>query len=266
MPCYWQMNSRGFIRTLAIATFLAPSFAAAQTAWDGDIYSVLKARIAEAPAPSAPAAQAAPPAARDPDARARALFRHPLIIGASVSSGFRAETPARKIARQFGTNDAVVSLAVPGAAGAHQVEGLTDERLAAATVVVGIDLFFWDTQRDCAAGLAGVDELFKRVSPRKTPLIVATVPAMRVPLGIGGGGDCRDQINPKIAKSCNEDPECVLLDLNALYAKAAADGGADYDGKRVAFRDMLSDGLHLSDAGSQLVAQAILNAVRESRK
>ena len=260
------MERRSRIRAWATALFLSPSLALAQTAaplaWDADIFSALKARIADLPAPSAPASQSAPPAAPDPDARARALFQHPLIIGASVSSGFRAETPARKIARQFGTNDAVVSLAVPGAAGAHQVEDLTDERLAAATVVVGIDLFFWDTQRDCAAGLAGVDELFKRVAPRKTPLIVATVPAMHAPLGIGGGGDCRDQINPKIAKSCKEDPTCILLDLNALYAKAAADGGADYDGKHVAFHDMLSDGLHLSDAGSQLVAQAILNAVR----
>ena len=262
------MERRSRIRAWATALFLSPSLALAQTAaplaWDADIFSALKARIADLPAPSAPASQSAPPAAPDPDARARALFQHPLIIGASVSSGFRAETPARKLARRFGTNDAVVSLAVPGASGARMVQDLTDERLAIATVVVGVDLFFWDAPRECAAGLAAVDELFKRIKPRQTPLIVATVPALHAPMGIGGGSDCRDQLNPKIAKSCKEDPTCVLLDLNALYAKAAADGGVDVDGKRVAFRDILSDGLHPSDAGSELVAHAILDAVNKS--
>ena len=262
------MNRHSLIRPLMAALLIAPSLARAQAplAWDADVFSSLKARLADTPAPATPASQPAAAAAPDPDARARALFQHPLIVGASVSSGFRAETPARKIARLFGTNDAVVSLAVPGASGAHQVEGLTDERLAAATVVVGVDLFFWDTRRDCAAGIAGVDELFKRVAPRKTPLIVATVPALHAPLGLGPKDDCREQLNPKIAKSCKQDPACVLLDLNALYAKAAADGGVDLDGKHVAFRDLLSDGLHLSDAGSQLVARAILDAVRASGK
>lgn len=259
------MNRRGLIRAWTTALLLAPSLARAQVAtplaWDADIFSALKARIAESTSPSTPASQPAPPAAPDPDARARALFQHPLIIGASVSSGFRAESPARRLARRFGTDDAVVSLAVPGASGARMVQELTDERLAAATVVVGVDLFFWDAQRDCAAGLAGVDELFKRITPRKTPLIIANVPALHAPMGLGPKDDCREQLNPKIAKSCKEDPTCVLLDLNGLYAKAAADGGVDLDGKRVAFRDLLSDGLHLSDAGSQLVARAILNAV-----
>lgn len=261
------MNRRDFLGPLTLAMLLAPLAGVAQTtpnlSWDADVFAALKERIADTPAPSAPASQPAASAVPDPGARARALFQHPLIIGASVSSGFRAETPARKLARRFGTNDSVVSLAVPGASGAAQVQGLTDERLAQATVVVGVDLFFWDTQRDCPAGLAAVDELFKRMKDK--PLIVANVPALHGPLVIGGSGSaCRDQLNPKLAKSCREDSACVLLDLNGFYEKAAADGGVTVDGKRVAFQDLLSDGLHLSDAGSQLVAQAILDAVDDA--
>jgi hypothetical protein len=225
----------------------------------------LAERLAEIPAPPTPASRPAA-AAADPGARARALFARPLIIGASVSSGYRAESPARRLARSFGTDGAVVSLASPGASGANQVRGLTDERLAAASVVVGVDLFFWDAQRDCAAGLAGVDELFQRVEKRRTPLVIANVPSLHAPFGLGPKDACRDRLNTKIEKACREDAACVLLDLNGLYAKAAKDGSVELDGRKVPVRELFSDGLHLSDAGSRLMARAILDAIAAPRK
>ena len=253
------MTRRSLIRAWTTALLLAQSLACAQTSldWNADAFPAMEDRLAQIPAPPAPPAQPAGPA--DPDARARALFRKPLIIGASVSSGYRAESPAHRLARRFGSADAVVSLADQGASGARMVQELTDERLAAATVVVGVDLFFWDAQRDCNAGLAAVDGLFRRLEPRRTPVVLGNVPPIR-------GGSCGRRLNEKIENACANDSSCVLLDLNRLYENIVADGGAEIDGRRYTLRSLQPDGYHLSDAGSELVSRAILDAVAKSAK
>lgn len=247
------MKRAGLALAWAAAVLLTPSAARAQAErdWESSVFAALRARLAVTPAPPVPAASPAPP---DPDARVRALFSHVLIAGASVSAGFRAESPGRRVAERFGAGGSVVSVAAPGAAAASQVPRLTDARLAAASVVVGVDLFFWDARRDCAPGLAAMDDLFRRLAVRGTPAIVGTVP---------GGGDCGAALNAKLARACSPARDCFLLDLAALYAKAAADG-ADLDGRHLTLRELQPDGLHLSDAGSELLARALLAAARGS--
>lgn len=235
------------VRRAALLLLLAPVLVRAQ-AWDANVFSGLKARLAEFPAPASPASQPVP-AQADPDAALRALFAHPLIAGASVSAGFKAESPGRRAARKLGTDAGVASVAVAGAAGASQAQRLTDENLAAASVVIGADLFFWDSRRDCKAGLDAVDEVFKRLAARKTPAIIGTVP----------GEDCG--LNEKIARACAAADSCAVLDLASSYAKAAKEG-ADLDGTHYTLRELQPDGLHLSDAGSELMARAVLDAGR----
>jgi len=198
--------------------------------------------------PPAPASVPAP--AADEDAALRALFARPLIVGASISSDFRTASPGRRLARRLGTEDALVSKARAGASGAAIVAALADEDFARASVVVGVDLFFWDSVRGCDAGLAAVDDLFARDKPRRTPLVIGNIPALRE-------SSCRERLNARIAAGCKAAPACALLDLDAMYKEAAAAGGADLDGRRHALSEILPDGLHLSDVGSELVARKL---------
>jgi lysophospholipase L1-like esterase len=44
-------------------------------------------------------------------------------------------------------------------------------------------------------------------------------------------------------------------------AKAGLGGGVTVDGRKVPFQDLLSDGLHLSDAGSEHMSRAIPESI-----
>jgi hypothetical protein len=215
-------------------------------AWDADAFSALKARLVDEGTVPPPTAAPA-----DLDAAAHALFARPLIIGASVSADFRAPSPGRLLTERSGGT--LTLLARSGATGASQVALLTPAALAGATSIVGLDLFFWDTRRDCAAGLAAVDELFTRAG--SVPVIVGNIPPLP------GDHDCRAALNARLAAACSAAPSCLLLDFDALYREAAGPG-IELDGRRLGLSDLLADGLHLNSDGSRVVAERLAARLR----
>jgi len=259
------MNRPGDLRAWAAALLLAPAFARAQAttplAWDADVFAAMRGRLAESDTPPTPTSR--PTAPEDPDARARALFARTLVVGASVSSDFRTASPGRRVARRLGTEGSLVEKARAGASGASIVPTLTDDDFATATVVIGVDLFYWDSRRDCAGGLAAVDAFFKLAAVHRTPVVIGNVPALRAG-PFGGGGACRDPLNARIAAACAAAPGCALLDLDKLWSQAAAAGGLKIDGRRYTSAELLPDGLHPSDVASESIAERIVALVDET--
>lgn len=195
----------------------------------------------------------------DPDARARELFARPLIIGASVSASFRAPSPGHLLAQRFGGS--ALSRAVPGAAGALQVARLDPAEAAAASAVVGLDLFFWDSRRDCGAGLAAVDGLFRKTGA--TPVVLGNIPSFGLPEA-GDGSSCREQLNARLAAACSAAPDCALLDFDALWRRAVSPG-IEHGGRLLHLGDLLADGLHLGPDGSAAAAESLLRLLRGPR-
>jgi hypothetical protein len=211
------------------------------------------------PAQGRPVGDAPAPA----EAALARAFRRPLILGASVSADYRAPSPGRLLARRFSALS-VATVAWPGAHSSSILAALPDQTLDSATVVVAVDIFFWDAAR---AGAARAPELvkafFDRLGPRRLPLIVGTVPPLRLPYGVAGSpatGESRDAFNAEIRRLCGLTAGCAVVDLDRLYADAAA-GRPLADGRPHRPESLTADGLHPNLEGSELIAAEILLAV-----
>ncbi|MFI5362417.1 MAG: SGNH/GDSL hydrolase family protein [Elusimicrobiota bacterium] len=251
------MKGPGLFVVLLTALIALPSATRAAPApafpWDDGGYAAFKDRLQDSPSPSTPQSK---PVGRD--AFAKPLFQKTLVVGASVSSDFKTASPGRRVARRLGTEAELVERARPGATGAEIVSTLTDADFAKASVVVGIDLFFWDSRRDCQTGLVAVDLFFKKAAEHRTPVVVGNIPALRTGL-FGIGGSCREALNARIASACSEN--CVLIDLDRLWTQAAKNGSLIVAGRKLSTSELLPDGLHLSPEASELVADRIFDAI-----
>lgn len=236
---------------IALLLFWTAPCQAQIPAWELDL-PALKSLFADPP-PAQAGLPAAPQEARPPLDR---LFAHTLVVGASISADLKTASPGRLLARKAGAESSLVSIARAGAPGSEVVAALTASHVKAATVVIGVDLFFWDSTRGCASGLAAVDSFFEMTRAPCAPVVIGNIPALRT----NGDRPCREQLNLRIAAACKAAPACFLLNLDRMFQDASSPAGLLSDGRRYTLDDILSDGLHLSAAGSRLVARRIEEA------
>lgn len=251
------------MRWLLLLALASAAQAATPVAWDADPYPSLRAELANVAAARIQGAPRVSLAQAPDESRARALFSRPLIIGASVSAGARAESPGHLLARRFGGT--ARTHAWPGATGAALLTGLADADMRGASAVVGLDLFFWDARRDCGQGLAAVDAFFARAAAAPVPVIVGNIPPLGMLAAPPDASACRERLNAAIAAACASSSGCVLLDLAAFYAEAAA-SGVVLDGRRLGLRELLPDGLHPNADGSRAIAQRLLRALTSAQR
>jgi hypothetical protein len=194
------------------------------------------------------------------------LFARPLVAGASISADHKSVSPGRVLARRYGSEAAIVKVARAGRYGRETVPLLTDERLKAASVLVGVDLFYWDgTDADpaCAAGLSAINDLLSRASRVGTPLILANLPLLPRNLfdrafGIPAPTHCRERLNAKLADSCVS-PGCHLVDLAAVYREIDDRGGLVIGGKIYGPLWLLPDGRHPGPLASGYIGDRIID-------
>jgi hypothetical protein len=188
------------------------------------------------------------------EAALKDLFHKPLIVGASVSNDVGTESPGRRLALRYTEADKIQKVAVSGATGVTVEPGITELVLRDRTVVIGIDLFFWDsTRRSSEPSAEALNRLMERVSKLGIPIVLGNIPALLGPVQL-----TRNPLNRKITEACKAYSKCHLFDLEAIYAKLLREGGITIGEKFYAIRELVPDGLHLSPVAADYLAAKIL--------
>jgi hypothetical protein len=157
------------------------------------------------------------------------------------------------------------------------------------SIIYGIDLFYWDSIWNICGhgGERKIKETGQRVDVEyqirrltqaakkdgKT-LILGTVPhdleekVLLKPEKTGWDApdhDCVNSINQQIKESCKSDNSCYIVDLHSMVddlykgEKLALNNGESYS-----LYELRPDGVHLSKAGSQYVAEEIQRQIEEN--
>lgn len=180
-------------------------------------------------------------------------LKTPLIIGASVSQGFLAESPGKLLARRYTDVKNIRTIAFNGHSSIDVLRRVPSESFADRSAVIAVDLFFWDSLRDSPeASLAGMRRLFEEVRTRKIPLVVGDIPNLlpsRQPQAA--------KLNQEMRKLCSQTPDCSILSLDSMARKLLQTGYLDYEGRRFGIAELVPDGLHISPTASAYLADQI---------
>lgn len=180
------------------------------------------------------------------------LFDRPLIIGASVSAGYKANPggPGMLMAKKLNLNAKGLILARNGAT---SMSMLRNHKIPnpAPSIVIGLDLLFWDAGKGTCGeefrlNLARFIELYKE---NGIPVILGKIPVgAQFPTGHAaiGSRPCARIINEFLENICRIDKNCLVYDSKECWG-----GLKPGDDPRA----MFVDSLHTSVLGNQLCAR-----------
>lgn len=178
------------------------------------------------------------------------LFSNPLVIGASISAGYgtRDGGLGAVLARKVNPDAKITNFARSGYTSVQSTSHLDFDSYEP-SVVLALDLFFWDAAREQTGKKfeENTKRLFNSFTQRKIPMIVGKVPVLELPFG----GRANDLI--KSAQKVNALLEEVSRDQNVLlydpiHCFLSMESG-----------EYFSDGLHLSDEGNKYCADFFIN-------
>ena len=211
--------------------------------------------------------------------------------GAVVARKYRGNLLERQLARHGSEciqgvcrseNLAVMFTSSKIHSGAYQIKFLLDENgknrsaYEKASVIFGIDLFYWDAVwDDCNDGQLNVEYQIQRLiesagEDGKT-LILGTVPydeGSKVfidseKFGVGSfwyppTPSCVSRINDVIKNNCREYSNCYVVDLESIVKHLYDGNSVDVRGEPHGLHSLRPDGVHLSKAGTVFLADQII--------
>lgn len=179
------------------------------------------------------------------------LLQKPLIIGSSTSADRISQSPAKKLSLDYTSLENIKKITRNGSGGFKILKDLHSIDLSDRTVIIALDLFFWDSTLKSSLNLSyeQMERLIKMAEERGIPLIIGNVPEL-----LPGFQPARQYINEAIAKTCYINKNCYMFDMEALLKKLREEGYLTFSGKRYLLTELIPDGLHLSAAGSALLA------------
>ena len=191
----------------------------------------------------------------------RDLLQSPLILGASVSADMGTTSPGKRLALRHTEEKNIEQLAQPGRSARELLPSLREENLAGRSLVIALDLFYWDSvYRNPKRSVEQLKAFVQKCADRKLPLLLGNVPDL-----MAGKQPGRRALNREIARLCKAPHGCYLVPLAELQAKIdeaiAQSGGFSINGRLYTRRELLPDGLHLSAVAAEYIAdgmQAIL--------
>lgn len=192
------------------------------------------------------------------DAQAiRAVFEKPLIVGASVSADFKTESPGKRLSRRYTTDPKIRTVAEGGVPGVVLEPRITDDTVSDRTIVIGIDLLFWDsTRRSADPSLDALHRVMEKVARYHLPIVLGNVPSILGPLQFS-----RTALNDEIVKVCRAYDRCHLFDADGLFQRIQREGGLTIAGRKYTPRELQPDGLHLSPVAAEHLADLILQTL-----
>lgn len=180
----------------------------------------------------------------------RALLRHTLVLGASVSRGFATEGPGTRLARRYGGR--VTNLAEDNKPITDYDLDFDAGFLAPYSAVIAIDVLFWDSGTVFFNGGSKrrFTELVRAAADRGIPLVVGDIPKL-VNFQLS-----RAALNRHIRATCRPELRCYVLPFDQLHHQAV-EQGIVIRGRRYSFAELVEDGLHMNAVGSEYVAGLI---------
>lgn len=184
------------------------------------------------------------------------MFEKPLIVGASISADWAAQSPGKKLSSRF--NGDIRVHARGGQSGASMLSSLSPRMLEDRSIVIGIDLFFWDSARaDVSASLEAFRKLVLDTRRLGIPLIVGDIPEL-----LPGFQPGRRELNQMIHRAEKANDHVRVVPLEDLYLRILRDHSLEIRGKKYSFFDLVPDGLHVGDVAAEFLADLIHDTIR----
>ena len=201
--------------------------------------------------------------ARTQNAEELHVFRRPLILGASVSGDTNALSPGKLLGRRITTPGDVRVLARGGAPGREMISRLNSDILKDRSIIVALDFLFWDSaiREPREPSLRALSRLIETARAARIPLILGDIPEL-----LAGAQASRVALNEAIRATCRPERSCYVIGLDQLYRTVQSQGYLLMEGERLALKEVLPDGLHLSPKASEYIAQMILDALRSQNQ
>lgn len=189
------------------------------------------------------------------------LFAKPFIVGASISADWVAHSPGKRLAFRHSKNSDVRVLARGGQTGVTVLNLLKSQDLEDRSVIIGFDLFFWDSVR---GNLKSVNERLDRLAAEAerigVPLIIGDVPEL-----IPGFQPLAQAINEKLYALQSRSKVLRVIPLEKLYLQMMETGYVEIKGHRYTFFDLVPDGLHIGDVASDFLADLVYETIRPTQ-
>lgn len=211
-------------------------------------------------------------------------FSRPKAMGSPRTRGI---SPIKKLANFLGSRNFTLAGAAFSQAdvdwGTFQIEsmffGSLHEQFEKASVIVGVDAFYWDAIDDTCSQFEGTErapenrirQLVMNAKATGKILILGNVPIenpanVRIDsarTGVDGlwyppQPSCVHHINAALENYCKVKHNCYLFDMKSMVDDINC-GKAQplWNGRQYKYFDLRPDGVHLSDAGSDFVAEQL---------
>ncbi|MDQ3775629.1 MAG: hypothetical protein M3461_15395 [Pseudomonadota bacterium] len=163
------------------------------------------------------------------------LLAAPLITGASVSADWKSLSPGKRLALKYTDSEKIRTRAVGGRAGVETIKTLNDADFTGRSIVLALDFLFWDSTLESISGsLLALDQLIE---------IPALLPPGRQPQ--------REKLNKAIHANCVASENCYVMAFDKLHRQIRRDGYLVIKNRRFTLRELIPDGLHLSEVAGQ---------------
>ena len=185
---------------------------------------------------------------------AKSCFATPLILGASVSAGYGTNRGGTSeiIAKEIHPEAVISNRAKSGATSLQSLKDLNLHTVNP-SVVLALDLFFWDAARNqCGENFISHTTKFFR-SFEGTPLIVGKIPVdVSFPDGyrLAGARPCTKVVNALIEKLCKIEANCLIYDPKECLNQMSSP------------EDYFLDKLHPNDKGNEFCTKKFIESAR----
>ncbi len=176
------------------------------------------------------------------------MLKKPLIIGASVSADALAPSPGKTLALRYTSIENIRTLALGGRPGRDTVKTLKAEDFQDRSIVLGLDLFFWDSARGpVEESVQALHQVISEAKKHNLPLVLGEIPEL-----LYGKQPFRGRLNEEIIQACAAYRACTIMPLNELHEEIKRVGYLKtLRGKTLSLKEIIPDGLHVSGAASE---------------
>lgn len=195
-----------------------------------------------------------------PRATVSEIMLRPLILGACVSADANTPSPGKRMALHHTQHDKINKIAFEGRLGREIIRCISQQDLEDRTVVIAIDLLFWDSTLPCVTEtLYELYCLVEKCRRRHIRLVLGEVPEL-----LWGRQPQRCRLNQELARIRTEFSGCYVIPLDQMYLQILRDGFLVIHGQKYSIHDLIPDGLHLSPIASAFLADNIFHQLHQN--
>jgi hypothetical protein len=189
----------------------------------------------------------------------RKILARPLVTGASVSADWSSFSPGKKAALRYTTSDQVRTVAFGGTPGREVWKHVKPADLEGRSSILAVDLFFWDsTLPDVEPSLKTLDDVVATARRLEIPLVLGEIPDL-----LPGRQRHRHRLNTAIENARKSYTKCRVMPFDRIHREVLRTGTIEYRGRRYALRELVPDGLHLSEIAGDYLADEFEALFRE---